>query len=1162
MERKLTFLVAIIVLLLVHNDQIMAMSLTNITTDKSALLTFKSHLYLSPSHILSKNWSANSASVCDWIGVTCGSRHQRVAALDLSMMVLTGTLVPHLGNLTFLVSLKLSSNKFHGVLPSELIRLRRLKVVDLRLNIFTGEIPSWLGSFPRLQILHLWNNSFIGFIPPSLSNASNLEVLDLSFNHLQGQIPKEIGNLHNLKSLGVDYNQLSGFLPLTLFNLSKMETLSLVGNSLSGAVPADMCRNLPRLEWLSLSLNEFHGQIPSNISECSQLRHLALAYNEFGGHIPREMGNLRMLEKLYLGTNHFTGAIPEEIGNLTILKRLDMGRNQLEGRITPQVFNISLLQFLSIHRNNMSGMLPADMCSHLKQLEVLFLSENEIFGPIPTRLYKCSSLQVLDLSANKLHGPIPPDIGNSTLLQVLGLNENKLTGEIPQGVGNLNNLEEIYLSINSLSGSIPLSLFNISALRIISLGYNQLTGHLPADLGYQLPNLEELLLEANYLTSDMSLFITSLANCKHLWMLSMGVSPLHGTLPASIGNLSTSMQYLQIFNCNLRGRIPEEIGNLTNLVLLSLNGIHLTGSFPKSLSNLQKLQGLVLSSNRLSGVIPDTICHLQKLNKLILRDNQIYGAIPRCIENITTLGTLYLDSNKLNHNIPASLWSLSKLVKLNLSSNSFVGPLPSEMANLKTASEIDLSLNQFSGVIPSAIGELQSLSSLNLSRNKLQGSIPESIANMINLETLDLSHNDLTGKIPKSLQKLLHLTHFNVSFNGLKGEIPFNRTFKNFTFESFMFNNGLCGDPEFHVPPCLPSRAGNPNRKKLRVLLISLGTFSSVILVLTLAYVGITIYQRKNKTPVIPKIMHSLFRETQFRVSYYELLRATEAYNESNLLGSGGFGSVYKGTLRNGKNVAVKVFNLQLEGAFKSFEVECEVLRNLRHRNLCKVIGCCSNQEFKALLLEYMPCGSLERWLYSHNHFLDATQRISIMIDVACALEYLHKGYSSPVIHCDLKPSNILLDEEMNAHLCDFGIAKLLGDGESVVQTMTLATLSYIAPEYGTGGFVSVKCDIYSFGIVLLEVFTRRRPTDVIFAGDMSLRSWVKSSMPNALSDIIDPNLLTRPAGEDHGSNQTLNCLSSLIEFGLNCSVESPHERMNIKDVIAALNKIKLKLLD
>nr|XP_011469530.1 PREDICTED: wall-associated receptor kinase-like 14 [Fragaria vesca subsp. vesca]XP_011469531.1 PREDICTED: wall-associated receptor kinase-like 14 [Fragaria vesca subsp. vesca] len=337
-----------------------------------------------------------------------------------------------------------------------------------------------------------------------------------------------------------------------------------------------------------------------------------------------------------------------------------------------------------------------------------------------------------------------------------------------------------------------------------------------------------------------------------------------------------------------------------------------------------------------------------------------------------------------------------------------------------------------------------------------------------------------------------------------------------------------------------------------RVGILIAGILSAMFIVSAIWIV--ILRRRKNveaakETTVLPQL---LWR----RVSHLELVRATNAFDESTLLGSGGFGLVYKGTFSDGIDVAIKVFNLQLEGAFKSFDIECEMLSNIRHRNLIKIISCCSQIDFKAVVLNYMPNGSLEKWLYSQTLCLNILQRLSIMIDVASALEYLHYGYESIIVHCDLKPSNILLDEDMSAHVADFGIAKLLCGIDSMTQTITQATIGYMAPEYGMEGIVTRRGDVYSFGIVLMETFTGKKPTDEIFVGEMSLKQWVANS---PLLNAVDANLQVTQAEDVVNESE---CMSSIMRLALACSAESPEERVTIQGALATLQKIKIKFLN
>eukprot|EP00261_Vitis_vinifera_P023292 XP_010655183.2 PREDICTED: LRR receptor-like serine/threonine-protein kinase EFR [Vitis vinifera] len=832
-----------------------------------------------------------------------------------------------------------------------------------------------------------------------------------------------------------------------------------------------------------------------------------LQYNLLSGQIPPSFGNLNRLQSLFLGNNSFTGTIPPSIGNMSMLETLGLGGNHLQGNIPEEIGKLSTMKILDIQ-------------------------SNQLVGAIPSAIFNISSLQEIALTYNSLSGNLPPNFGSY-----------------------LPNLENLILEINWLSGIIPSSIGNASKLRSLDFGYNMLTGSIPHALG-SLRFLERLNLGVNNLKGESYIqelsFLTSLTNCKRLRILYLSFNPLIGILPISIGNLSTSLQRFEANTCKLKGNIPTEIGNLSNLYLLSLNNNDLTGTIPPSIGQLQKLQGLYLPSNKLQGSIPNDICQLRNLGELFLTNNQLSGSIPACLGELTFLRHLYLGSNKLNSTIPSTLWSLIHILSLDMSSNFLVGYLPSDMGNLKVLVKIDLSRNQLSGEIPSNIGGLQDLTSLSLAHNRFEGPILHSFSNLKSLEFMDLSDNALFGEIPKSLEGLVYLKYLDVSFNGLYGEIPPEGPFANFSAESFMMNKALCGSPRLKLPPC---RTGTRWSTTISWLLLKyiLPAILSTLLFLALIFVWT---RCRKRNAVLPTQSESLLTATWRRISYQEIFQATNGFSAGNLLGRGSLGSVYRGTLSDGKNAAIKVFNLQEEAAFKSFDAECEVMHHIRHRNLIKIVSSCSNSyiDFKALVLEYVPNGSLERWLYSHNYCLDILQRLNIMIDVALAMEYLHHGCSTPVVHCDLKPSNILLDEDFGGHVGDFGIAKLLREEESIRETQTLATIGYMAPKYVSNGIVTTSGDVYSYGIVLMETFTRRRPTDEIFSEEMSMKNWVWDWLCGSITEVVDANLLR---GEDEQFMAKKQCISLILGLAMDCVADSPEERIKMKDVVTTLKKIK-----
>ncbi|KAL8031592.1 hypothetical protein ABFX02_13G036100 [Erythranthe guttata] len=973
-----------------------------------------------------------------------------------------------------------------------------------------GTIPEEIGSLSFLTFLDVSNNSFSGEIPARIGNLTRLRVLKMSKNQLEGQVPSSLGFLRNLEMLDLADNKLNGNIPWQdLFNISSLKVIAFTRNyQLSGAFPIEInCGAASRLEQIRISLNQFGGDVPESLSRCRQLTIISFSYNNFTGSLTG-FENLPQLRILALAVNQFSGTISPSIGNLS-------------------------------------------------NLEILDLSVNLLHGIIPSEIEKLSNLNFISLGENMLTGELPISIFNLTKLDTLSLPKNNLVGTLPISIDKtLPNLRLLYLGNNLFSGKIPYSISNLSKLTIFDVYNNSFTGIIPTNLG-NLEQLQVLRLGMNQFTNDLSVpeeeFITSLTNCENLAILEVPLNPITGVLPKSIGsgNFSASLEQFVIYSCRLKGQIPEEIGNLKSLIWLSLGDNEFTGEIPLTLGRLNNMQKLEIYGTNLHGSIPQSFCSLENLYYLSLGRNGLSGNLPTCLGNLSSLREIYLEDNGFISNIPSSFWSLQRIQIFSLFNNSFNGSLSPEIANLKGVHVLKLHGNRLSGDIPTTIGQLENLVNLSLSDNMLHGSIPESLANLKLLQYMDLSRNNISGPIPKSLETLSDLSYFNVSFNELSGEIPQGGRFANFTAELFQGNKGLCGEPRFNVEACnnTTRKSSSGKSKLLKYILIPI---VCMLVITTIIILLLTHYRRRSS--VLSDKSDLAIGLTHERISYYEILRATRNLDEANLIGKGSIGSVYKGTFSNRTTAAIKIFNLDVQGAFKSFDTECQIMCGLRHRNLVKVITSCSNLDFKALVVEYMRNGGLDEWLYSPKCTFDIAQRLRIMIEVASAMEYLHRGYSSPIIHCDLKPSNILLDENLIAHVGDFGISKLFSEDQRIVQTKTLGTIGYMAPEYGSSGLVSTAVDVYSYGILLMETFTRKKPTNEMFIGDLTMKNWVLQSFPDALNQIVDAQLLN--TDEEYS---TLH-LESIMRIAIDCTSEIAEERPNMGDVLAMLNKINVEL--
>ncbi|PHT54304.1 hypothetical protein CQW23_08766 [Capsicum baccatum] len=1076
--------------------------------------------------------TCNRPDIAHAVGVVRSSKRPRVVALALPNLRLQGTISQSLANLSFLRELNLENNFFHGDIPYGLGHLPHLRVIDVQNNQLKGNIPTslfqhwrvqvislafnklsgemWQGPWyvPDLRILNLRNNSLKGIIPPSIGNATKLLNFSLFGNRVGGNIPKEIGNLSQLAFLNLAVNQLTGFIPSSLFNVSSLLAIALGLNNLSGPLVLDEGNIVSNLESLSISRNQISGHIPSNICQLTELKILSISFNNITGEIPKNIDCLSKLKEFSIGYNPTDGTIPSSLGNISTLQYVYCVSNRLE-------------------------------------------------GPIPPELGKLSNLIQLDFEENYIKGQIPKAIFNISSLKLIALTLNKLSGRIPTSTGlHLPNLEELHLTGNALEGEIPAHITNVTKLKYLGLADNFFSGSIPTNWG-NLRDLRLLFLHINQLTSQHELpFFHSLADCRMLEYLDVGNNPLNSILPNSVGNLSSTIKFFEISDAHINGLIPPGIGNLSGLTTLVFQRNNLMGNIPPAISELKQLQGLYLNKNKLNGHIPDVICHLSNLDQLNLDDNELFGLIPACIGNLSMLQHLYLGSNRFSSKFPLSLWKMRSLLFLSMSRNSLEGEVPTDIGGLKAIVELDLSSNHFSGMLPITLGDLQNLKILNLSNNSFSGPIPLSFASLISLEILDLSVNALSGTIPRSLEELLYLKAINVSFNDLEGEIPNRGVFANSTLQSFLGNKDLCGMHKLEVPSCPITNSGEQSKSKELVLKIVIPMLTSSSLIFFLVSIWIMKRKKKGKSKNVEKFWEI---KTHQLISYHEIQRATNYFDGSNLIGVGSSGSVYKGTLSGGTVVAIKVLNLENEEVCNRFDAECAVMRNVRHRNLVTVITTCSSDYIRAFVLQFMPNGSLESWLYEEESHLNLFQRVAIMLDVAVAIEYLHHGHNTPIVHCDLKPANILLDEDMVAHVGDFGISKILAVSKSMAHTETLGTLGYIAPEYGSEGIVSTSGDVYSYGIMLMEVFTKRRPTDEEICNEnLDLRKWITQSFPGSMMDVVDDNLFPE---EEQITSKSEICIASVIELALECTKETPESRINMKDVVTSLNKIKITYL-
>ncbi|VFQ58466.1 unnamed protein product [Cuscuta campestris] len=1093
-------------------------------SDQSALLEFKASV--SDPHGLLSSWTVNGSDYCTWAGVSCAP-DSRVVALNISGG----------GN--------------SGSSPCANVSLSPLYGFGIRRKCQSSD------------------SKLVGKISSAIAKLNGLSVLSLPFNELSGEIPEEIWGMENLEVLDLEGNLITGSLPTELKGLRKLRVLNLGFNKIMGEIPNSL-GDCTGLEVLNLAGNMVNGTIPGFIGEFRDLRGIYLSFNQLSGLIPNEIGqNCGNLEYLELAANFLTDGIPRSLGNCRQLKTILLFSNMLEESIPAEIGQLNQLQVLDVSRNSLSGFIPSEL-GNCTKLSAIVLSN--LWDPLLNTSYSAgdSSSAKPALSGDEYNfyeGTVPDEITRLPSLQMIWAPRATMDGNFPRNWSACNSLEMVNLGQNYYTGEITGLLSNCKNLRFLDLSLNRLTGELVEELPVPCMNVFDI--SKNFLSGSLPVF--SNRTCAHLGDVNRDPFKLYD---ASYAYLSffTRRALLEIGTTLIGGGFgPDVVHNFC--------GNNFTGQLtslpiaPQALFGEKSAYAFLACSNGFTGRFPESIinqCHYIGSLIVNMSNNRLSGWVPTNIgSRCRSLKLFDVSKNMISGSLPPSIGSLVSLVSLNLSWNMLQGQIPSTFGKIKDLKYLSLAGNNLNGSIPTSFDQLNSLQVLDLSSNSLTGEIPKVLVNLRNLVTILLNNNKLSGEIPPGFVNSTTLGAFNVSFNNLSGPLPPDGNFTKC--------NSVLGNP--HLQPChifspsLPSTSPsrdtpdaltpptNSNRRKgnggFNSIEIASITSASAILSVLIALVVIFFYTRKwnPQSRVAGSIRRevTIFTDIGVPLTFEDVVQATGNFNAGNCIGNGGFGATYKAQISPGVLVAVKRLSVGRFQGFQQFDAEIKTLGRLRHPNLVTLIGYHASETEMFLIYNYLPGGNLEKFIQERStRAVDWRVLHKIALDIARALAYLHDQCVPRVLHRDVKPSNILLDEDYNAYLSDFGLARLLGTSETHATTGVAGTFGYVAPEYAMTCRVSDKADVYSYGVVLLELISDKKALDPSFSSygnGFNIVGWACMLLRQGRAkEFFTAGLWDSGPRDD---------LVEVLHLAVVCTVESLSTRPTMKQVVRRLKQLQ-----